>query len=137
MKNCRFAVLMITLALALPLSYGGCGSRSGEGSGIRIFPPMPYRADKDTTGIIERYAASQNGTNIIKLSGAIVAGAKVIDFKISPDGSLVAYLADQDTNETFELYASEPNGYTNVNISGMLTPGGDVFSFEGFLNKRP
>jgi hypothetical protein len=121
MKKCRFVVLVIALALSLPFSYGGCGGGSGGGgssSGSLNVPPVVFRADKDTAGKIELYAAFNNGLDIIKLSGTMVAGGNVVDFKISPDGILVAYLADQLIDDQFELFVVDVAGGIAVNISG-------------------
>ena len=128
--NCRFAIFIILLALSLPFSYGGCDSSSGDGSDNQIFPPVVFRADKDTAGTIELYAAFNNGTSIIKLSGAMVAGGNVIDFTISPDGTLVAYLADQMIDEQFELFVVAVDGGVPVNISQLFLLNSDVENFK-------
>jgi protease II len=64
-------------------------------------------ADKDIKGTVELYVSSEAGGDIKKLSGTLVAGGDVVDFRISPDAKFVAYVADQDTNQVFELYVSE------------------------------
>ena len=44
------------------------------------------------------------GASGIKLSGALVPGGNVDNFKISPDSSRVVCNADQDTDEVYGLY---------------------------------
>ncbi|MEJ2165075.1 MAG: hypothetical protein P8X90_06065, partial [Desulfobacterales bacterium] len=91
------------------------------------FPPVVFTADKDTDGVVELYASFNDGTEIIKLSGTMVLGGDVVDFKVSPDGIYVAYVADQDTDGVFELYAvpvDKTPAETAVKISGSIPIGG-------------
>lgn len=98
-------ILSTVLLSLLLLSCGGSGGTGdGETSETAIFPPVVFTADKDINGTIELYASSDDGTKIVKLSGTMVLGGNVVDFKVSPNGIWVAYVADQDTNNLFELY---------------------------------
>ena len=114
-------------------SDGGSNGGSGPGSGEPIFPPVIFIADKDTAGTVELYATSDDGKEIIKLSGTLVTGGNVVDFKVSPDGGSVAYVADQEIDEVFELFvvsvdkAADENA---VKISGSPMAGNGVKEFS-------
>jgi Tol biopolymer transport system component len=86
------------------LSCGGSGGGGAGGSETANFPPVVFLADKDRDRAVKLYASFDDGTDIIKLSNDLVTSGNVVDFKVSPNGILVAYIADQDTNEKFELY---------------------------------
>lgn len=62
----------------------------------------------------------------ITVSGPLVSGGNVEDFRWSDDSGTIAYLADQDTLNVFELFSSKPDGSENRKISGDLLPGGQV-----------
>jgi hypothetical protein len=64
------------------------------------------------------------------VSGALVNGGDVTDFKWAADSSAIAYKADQSVNDVIELFASLPDGSKNAKISGSLIAGGEVFEFE-------
>ena len=93
---------------------------------------IAYIADQDTANVIELYASEPKGIINDRVSGPLVSGGDVEEFKWAPDDSGIAYIADQDTNDTFELYASEPNGNNNSKLSGILISDGDVFLFDWF-----
>lgn len=59
-----------------------------------------------------------------KLSGPLVAGGDVQNFKISPNSRWVIYRADQDTDEAVELYSVPILGDgVPVRLNGLLPPG--------------
>jgi hypothetical protein len=99
--------LFISLGL-IAIFFLACGGSGGsgddEGSETAIFPPVVFMADKSSDGIIELYASSDDGTDIIKLSETMVFSGDVVDFNVSPNGIWVAYVADQDKNGLFEFY---------------------------------
>ena len=94
---------VFTLLCLLVLGMPACdsGSSGGSGKGTRDLPPLVFMADKDVLGTIELYLSSDAGGQILKISGYMVAGGNVIDFKVSHDGDSVAYLADQETDDVF------------------------------------
>ncbi len=98
---CIAKILLIMLLVS-------CGSGRYDGDNgtkpvidLADLQPLVFMADKDTKGTVELYVSSKAGDDIKKISGALVAGGDVVDFKISPDGKFVAYVADQDTNQVF------------------------------------
>jgi hypothetical protein len=129
-SDLKKSVLSIcTLLLFLALVSCGSGGGTGEEAGTTTpnFPPVVFSADKDTDGTVELYASFNDGTEIIKLSGTMVPGGNVVDFKVSPDGIYVAYVADQEANNVFELYAvpvDKAPGETAVKISGAMAGNG-------------
>jgi hypothetical protein len=112
------------------LSCGGSGGSGDDGgSDAAIFPPVVFMADKSSDGIIELYASSDDGTDIIKLSETMVFNGDVVDFNVSPNGIWVAYVADQDKNGLFELYVvpvDKDSGDDAVKISGIPMAGDGV-----------
>ncbi len=129
-SNILAAVLGIVLLSFFLLSCGGSvGSGDGETPETAIFQPVVFMADKDTQGTIELYASFDDGTNIIKLSGTMVVGGNVVDFKVSPDGIWVAYVADQDRNDVFELYVvpvDKASDESAIKVSGTFMAGNGV-----------
>jgi len=125
----KFAFIF-TCTLVLLLTLVSCGSGGGgeqEGTVTSNFPPVVFTADKDTDGTVELYASFNDGTEIIKLSGTMVVGGNVVDFKVSPDGIYVAYVADQDINDVFELYSvpvDKTTTETAIKISGAMAGNG-------------
>jgi len=101
---------------------------------------LAYIADQDTPGVFELYASVPNGSVIDVVSGTLVVGGDVQEFKWfpdpdrvpdpDPDPSVLGYLADQNFDTKIELFASLPNGDDNTKLSGTLVSGGDVASFD-------
>jgi hypothetical protein len=124
------AVLGLVLLSFFLLSCGGSGGSGDEEITETVnFSPVVFMSDKDTTGTIELYASFDDGTNIIKLSGTLVAGGNVVDFRVSPNGIWVAYAADQDTNDVFELYVvpvDKTAGEDAVKVSGTPMAGDGI-----------
>jgi dipeptidyl aminopeptidase/acylaminoacyl peptidase len=93
-----------------------------------------YRADQDTTGIIELYSVSIAGPTgaSVKLNGALVTGGGVYSYQISPDNSQVVYIADQYTDDVFELHSVPLAGPASagVKLNGSLVTFGDVSGFR-------
>ncbi|MGD2271754.1 MAG: hypothetical protein PVI06_15235, partial [Desulfobacterales bacterium] len=121
-------LLSLVMLSVMVLSCGDNGDDDGGGDGTdgATVPAVVFIADKDTDGVNELYASLNDGVSVVKLSGPMISGGDVIDFKISPDGSRVTYLADQETNEVFELYVNSINGGIPVKVSGPLVLNGDV-----------
>jgi Tol biopolymer transport system component len=73
-----------------------------------------YRADADTDGVLELYAASiaAPGT-AVKVNGALVSGGQVSRvFALSADGRRATYIADADMSGHNELYTVDLSGAT-------------------------
>lgn len=127
LANCIVGIFLTMVLIS-------CGSGSDDGDNgigratdLANLQPVVFMADKDTKGAVELYASSDAGGNIKKLSGNLVAGGDVVDFRISPDGEFVAYVADQDTDQVFELYVSKTDqliGDEEVKVSGPMAGNG-------------
>jgi Tol biopolymer transport system component len=89
-----------------------------------------YRADQNTVNTIELFTSDTEGVKNDKVSGTLVNGGSVSEFKRDTTGSAIAYLADQDTFGIRELYASLPDGADNTKLSGDLVAGGSVLRFD-------
>ena len=119
------------LAIMLTIFLLSCGSGSANGSGDEPnYNPVIFTADKDAAGTVELYASFQNGNEITKLSGTMVAGGNVVEFKISPNGQLIAYLADQLIDDQFELFVVEVDVGVPVKISQLTLSNSSVEEFE-------
>jgi Tol biopolymer transport system component len=106
-----------------------CSSSSGGGDavGTATIPAVVFIADNDSDGNKELYVSLNDGASVLMLS----TGGDVKDFKISPDGSRVAYRADQDSPGVIELYVISINGGASVKVSRLdpldpLTPNPNV-----------
>jgi Tol biopolymer transport system component len=65
-----------------------------------------------------------------KLSGTLVTGGNVTDFKIAPDGTTIVYLADQLTNDQFRLFSVSIGGGAVTSINSPTMPAtADVTDF--------
>jgi dipeptidyl aminopeptidase/acylaminoacyl peptidase len=110
----------------------GSGSDDGDNGTERVtdlanLQPLVFMANKDIKGTVELYVSFEAGDDIKKISGTLIAGGDVVDFRISPDGEFVAYVADQDTDQVFELYVSETDkliGDREVKVSGTMAGNG-------------
>ncbi len=91
---------------------------------------IAYIADPLIINEFELFTTTRDGGITEVVSGPLVPGGKVQEFKWAPDNSGVGYIADQDTITVEELFASLPNGGNNTLLSGTLVSGGDVFSFD-------
>jgi hypothetical protein len=122
------------VSILLTMLFVSCDSDGDNGDNgtkrvtdLANLQPLVFMADKDIKGTVELYVSSEAGDHIKKLSGTLVAGGDVVDFRISPDGEFVAYVADQDTNQVFELYVSETDkliGDTEVKVSATMAGNG-------------
>ena len=135
LQNILLFVVETVLLSMLVLSCGGSsGDDDEKAQDPPVFPPAVFIADKDLDGIDELYAAFDDGTNIVKLSNALVAGGDVVAFLVSPDGFFVAYVADQDTDGVFELYVvlvDKTTGDTAVKVSGLMAGSGILKLLSG------
>ena len=107
-----------------------------------------FIADRDTDEVFELYSVLDDGASApIKLSGTMVDGGDVSQFKISPNGAQVAYMADQDQNSLPELYVVPidgsspvvkvvPNSFTRNFKSFAWSPDSSQLLYLGGFNDR-
>jgi len=119
------------VSILLTMLFVSCGSGSDNDirpvDDLANLQPLVFMADKDIKGTVELYVSSEAGGDIKKLSGTLVDGGDVVDFRISPDGKFVAYVADQDNPQVFELYVSETDkliGDKEVKVSATMAGNG-------------
>ena len=125
--NILLLVAEVVLLSLLVLSCGGSSDDPLNTQDPPIYPPAVFIADKDSDGVDELYASFNDGTEIVKLSNALIFGGDVVDFLVSPDGFFVAYVADQDINGVFELYVvvvDKTAGDTAVKVSRPMAGSG-------------
>ena len=96
---------------------------------------VAYLADQRTTNTIELFTSTPDGEENNRISGDIISGGNVQEFKWAPADTLgispgIGYIADQEIDEVFELFGSTPNGDETVTLSGEFAVAGDVLFFE-------
>ena len=85
---------------------------------------LAYRS-ADTLGL---YVVKPDGSGHVKVSGDMVAGGTIGQYRWSPDGSLLAYCADQDTDNVRELYIANPDGSQRFKGNNPITSGEGVYT---------
>lgn len=119
------------------LMHCGGGGSSGSGStpSPSVAPPAPpspppppppqfpdvrvvFTSDKYVDEDYHVYSCKPDGTDLVDLCGAVVAGGDVYVFHISPDGLHVAFAGDRETNNKNEMYVVPIGGGTVVKVSG-------------------
>lgn len=83
-------------------------------------------ADFDVDERFELYSMNTDGTGLVKISQALVAGGDVTDFKLSPDGQYVVYIADGDIDGASEIYSAKADGSTVVKLNASVSSGRGV-----------
>ena len=70
------------------------------------------------------------GGSPTKLSGALVSGGRVLDFKIAPNSQHVVYRADEAVDERVDLFSAPVDGSeTRVSLAVMIS-NGDVVDYQ-------
>ncbi len=116
---------------------GNRGNSNGLGFGngnddTAGFPPVVFSAARSGTKInepIQLYSSFDDGSAIIVLTDIINRDSIGDDFKVSPDGTLVAYLSNEN-NGQFELFVVPVDGGDSILISPRLSDNEDVVEFK-------
>lgn len=126
-------------AVKISGSMAGSGIKEiAAGSGDYFFAWAPdssrvaYIADQNAAGVFELFTSTPDGSDNVRVSGALVSGGDVLDFEWGPASALIAYVADQDTVDVQELYVSPADSNTpNVPVSGPMAGSGIRLISEG------
>lgn len=96
--------------------------------------PVVFAGDVTTIGIDELFRAPIDGSVAhAKISAAtMVTGGDIYEFRISPDGSRVAFTADADVDNQYELWSVDTSGGTVAKISGTMVSGGFIQNADDF-----
>jgi Tol biopolymer transport system component len=104
-----------------------------NGNGISVdFPPAVFSANIGGTKInepVELFSSFDNGSDITALTGVVNRGGAGDEFKVSPDGTLVAYLIEED-NGRIDLFVVPVEGGTETRISELPSDDADVVEFH-------
>lgn len=121
-----------SIVLRLTVSDGQGGSSSDEMTITATSADyIVFVADKETDGVNELFQYDTQTASLIKLNGPLVAGGRVLNFRISPDGESVAYVANQDNAGNFELYVAAADGSGVVKVGApMANPAGNTADFR-------
>ncbi|MHC4860619.1 MAG: hypothetical protein ACYTDY_11060 [Planctomycetota bacterium] len=77
----------------------------------------------------ELFVSSPDASTNVKVSGALVTGSDVQDFRWTYDSSWVVCVGDLTTDTVDELYGCLPDGSARTRASGAITTHGDVLWF--------
>ena len=118
MKKSRQLISLIVV-IYLSIVIISCGDDNGGGTTQpEKLPPIIFIADKDSAGVYELFISSRAGASVQKLSGTLISGGGVVDFRVSPDGNRVAFVANKDFLNKFELYVVSLSGGAPLKVSG-------------------
>ena len=113
--SCAHVSLRMGVAPLLLLGVG-CGASGGHHVDVAaLAPTVAYIGD--TSGTFELFVADVDGGGFANVSGPMVAGGNVTDFKWSPDGTMLAFRADKEVDERFDLYVVSRSGGTVHKVS--------------------
>lgn len=92
---------------------------------------IAFLGDLVTNGVTELFTALPFGviTLRVSVSGTIVVGGNVFDFRWAPDGSHIAFVGDLATNDVLDLFTALPvpgPDDQRVRVSGIAVANGDV-----------
>ena len=151
-KARKAVVSRALLSGMLALSLTGCGGGGGGGGGSASPSPSPSPTPTPTPaplpaanvvfsgsrvqGTTALYRVDDNVTSETLLSTGFRAGARLIDFAISPDGKWVAYNGSPDGATPLSLYVVPIGGGTPVEVSRNSTTSRYVSSFEWSPDSR-
>ena len=125
----KASLAAILAALFFLSACGGGSGGSGDVAENKVQLGV-YVADQLVDQQFELFRFDTSGAGAVRLSGALQADGNVGNFfKISPDGSRVAYRADQETDEKFELYVARLDGSGIDKINEAMIANGDVSEF--------
>ncbi|MFN0205483.1 MAG: TolB family protein [Planctomycetota bacterium] len=85
-----------------------------------------FRGDLLTVSKSELFAANEDGTQRVILSGTMDENADVTEFAWSPNRKYVAFVADRDTDNKNELYVVAAAGGEPLRVSGVVPDAQDV-----------
>jgi len=109
-------------ALRVSDEAGNLSGLSNVAVGVpRFVPEIAFIADKNADGRNELFVTDGLGSQIVNLSGPLVAGGIVREYLWSPDRQWISFLADKDTFQFPELYVVSALGGTPVKISGGIS----------------
>jgi Tol biopolymer transport system component len=134
--GCKWGSWSFDLFGGDPINEDSDDSDNGDGNngnGISVdFPPAVFSANIGGTKInepVELFSSFDNGSDITALTGVVNRGGAGDEFKVSPDGALVAYLIEED-NGRIDLFVVPVEGGTETRISELPSDDADVVEFD-------
>src|SRR5262249_3213352 len=89
-----------------------------------------YLADPDVDGANELFSVPGDGTQLpVRLSPALPAGRRVVNFAVTPDGTRAVYTADQVTDEVYELFVAPIDGSAPAQSIASPPAGDGIYEF--------
>lgn len=115
MSAARAGQLAVVILFIGTLS--ACGGGGGGSSGnTRTTETVVFIADMEVDDRDELYAMQDDGSGLVKLSGALLSRG-VSRFKLSPDKSKVAYVEAEHATGVHDLYVVNIDGTGRVRVS--------------------
>jgi dipeptidyl aminopeptidase/acylaminoacyl peptidase len=128
------AVTMAAAVSAQPVKVSGGLATGGDVSSAYAFSPdgrfAVFNGDKDTDGKHELYSVRLSTGVISNISGGVVTGGNVANFKISPDSARVVFRSDLVNDEVIELFSAPIAGGARATLSSSVVANGDVFDYQ-------
>lgn len=120
----------IVLLIAI-LSLAACGGVTDSGGGASTFSAgVVFKADRDTDGTEELYAANADGSRVIRLSNSLATNFTITSWQVSANRRYVAYLLrEQQQFPVSELYVVSVDGGTPIRVSSDLPFAGSVSTY--------
>jgi dipeptidyl aminopeptidase/acylaminoacyl peptidase len=148
----RVVPIMFSSLFLLSACGGGGGGKSSTVSSQIVQPPAvaPVKPSWKDTGSLGNNILVLSGDNadalryiekidanggITTLTPVLVAGGKIAQFSLSPDGKKIVYIADQETDNTYELYLMNTDGLFNKKISNSKITG-DIKSVRWSIDSQ-
>ncbi|MBI3817333.1 MAG: PD40 domain-containing protein [Planctomycetes bacterium] len=85
---------------------------------------------------MELFAANNDGTQIVNLSGTMAANSNVLDVDWSPNKKFAVFIADKVTKGIPELFSVPATGGVPTRISIPVAAGEQIFTFECSPNSK-
>ena len=120
----------IALSLITSLIVACGGGSGGADNAVEVNGSGVFIANKESIFRQELYRFDTVSAGTVKLSEVVNNFVTVLDFKISPDGTRVAYRADQDFLNRIELYVAAMDGSNVDKINPPMIANGDVEEYQ-------
>jgi Tol biopolymer transport system component len=129
-RSTTIATLLVSLLLVACGGSGGGASLQGPApAGANYTPGVAYLADAEVDERYELFTAALDGSQFLKVSGAIGIGGSVHGFAWSPNRALLAYLARPGAGQPVQLFVVAPTGGAATQVSTLVDGTDEVGDF--------
>ncbi len=82
-----------------------------------------YMSSFESASFMRLYSTAVDGSGTVRLNGALTSGGDVFSYRVSPDGSQIAYVADQVVDGQYDLFVVSATGSNLMRMSASLGRG--------------